>query len=116
MFYYKQKHPEYKILPPFKSDCIEKTYRVLEIIYPDEDNKIYIPIEISGEKGRVVFSATHKNSNEKLFWHIDENFVGTTEQFHQLALNPSPGKHLLTIVDESGNSVSRKFEILAKSK
>ena len=115
-FYYKQKHPEYKILPSFKSDCIEKIYKVLEIIYPDEDSKIYVPIEISGEKGRVVFSATHKNSNEKLFWHIDNNFVGTTEHFHQLALNPSPGKHLLTIVDESGNSVSRKFEILAKSK
>ena len=115
-YYYKQKHPEYKTLPPFRSDCNERIYKVLDVIYPEEDSKIYVPIEISGEKGRTVFSATHKNASEKLYWHIDENFIGTTVNFHQMSLNPLPGKHLLTIVDESGNSVSRRFEILEKRK
>jgi hypothetical protein len=31
-------------------------------------------------------------------------------------LNPSPGKHILTLVDENGISVSREFEILEKEK
>lgn len=115
-FYYKQKHPEYKTLPPFKQDCNERIFKVLDIIYPDEDSKIYVPLEITGEKGKTVFSATHKNANEKLYWHLDDNFIGTTEHFHQMALNPQPGMHLLTIVDESGNTVSRRFEILKKTK
>ena len=29
-------------------------------------------------------------------------------------LNPSPGKHIITLVDENGLSVSRQFEILEK--
>ncbi len=115
-YYYKQKHPEYKILPPFKPGCEERIYKVMDIIYPEEDSKIYVPLEISGEKGRTIFTATHKNANEKLYWHIDENFIGTTEHFHQVAVNPAPGRHLLTVVDESGNTVSRRFEILAKEK
>ena len=52
----------------------------------------------------------------KLFWHLDNNFIGTTQQFHQLALNPTQGKHTLTVIDEEGNTIARNFEILAKDK
>ena len=90
--------------------------KVFDIIYPEEDARIYVPLEITGEKGRTVFKATHRNSHEKIYWHLDNDYVGTTQQFHQLALNPSPGKHVLTIVDEEGNSLSRNFEILEKEK
>jgi penicillin-binding protein 1C len=64
----------------------------------------------------VVFKATHVNSGEKIFWHLDDLFAGTTDRFHQLSLNPSPGKHTLTIIDRDGNSVRRNFEILQKEK
>ncbi len=94
----------------------EDAAKVLEIIYPENDAKIYVPLELSGEKGRTVFTATHRNPNAKLFWHIDDEFAGTTERFHQLGLNPPPGKHILTVVDQDGNSVSRRFEILQKEK
>ena len=113
-YYYKQKHPEYKELPTFKNTCIVDAARILDIIYPDEAAKIYVPIELSGEKGKTIFTATHKNANAKLFWHLDNDYVGTTEHFHQLALNPTVGKHLITIVDENGNAVSRNFEVIQK--
>ena len=115
-YYYKQKHPEYKSLPSYMNGCIIEPTKVLDIIYPEEAAKIYVPIEITGKKGRTVFTATHKNSNAKLFWHLDDSFIGTTEHYHQLALEPSPGKHSITIVDEDGNSVSRNFEILQSEK
>jgi len=47
---------------------------------------------------------------------LDNNYIGTTQQFNQIALNPPSGKHTLTVVDEQGNSVTRNFEILAKEK
>jgi len=115
-YYYKQKHADYKPLPPFITGCINETVKPLDIIYPEEAAKIYVPLELTGERGKTVFTATDRNSNAKLFWHLDDEFIGTTTQFHQMAVNPSPGKHVLTIVDENGESTTRNFEILNKNK
>ncbi len=114
-YYYKQRNADYKILPPFKAGCaFAETSKVMEIIYPQTDAKIYVPLEVSGERGKTVFSAAHRNSSAKIFWSLDDNFIGTTQNFHQMGLNPSPGKHIITLVDENGLSVSRQFEILEK--
>ena len=64
----------------------------------------------------AVFSAAHRKASAKIFWSLDDSFVATTQNFHQLALNPSVGKHVITLVDESGVSVSREFEIVEKEK
>lgn len=113
-YYYKQKHADYKTLPPFMPGCMNETVKTLDIIYPEEGSKIYVPLEISGERGKTVFTATHRNSNAKLFWHLDDEYIGTTTLFHQIAVSPVAGKHILTVVDENGESVTRNFEILNK--
>jgi penicillin-binding protein 1C len=115
-FYYRQKHADYRSLPDFMTGCTATTERTVDVIYPEEDSRIYVPKEVTGERGRTIFTATHRNAASKLFWHLDNNFAGTTQRFHQLAFNPAPGKHVLTIVDESGESVTRHFEILEKEK
>jgi penicillin-binding protein 1C len=115
-YYYRQKHADYKPLPGFMAGCAVTTERTLDVIYPEEEARIYIPKEVTGERGRTIFTATHRNAESKLFWHLDNNFAGTTQKFHQLAFNPAPGKHVLTVVDESGESVTRHFEILEKEK
>lgn len=116
-FYYKQKNADYKVLPPFKAGCeFAETGKVMEIIYPQPDAKIYVPLEVSGEKGKTIFTAAHRRSGAKIFWSLDDNFIGTTQNFHQMALNPTPGLHIITLVDENGVSVSRQFEILGKEK
>ena len=91
-----------------------ETGKLIEIIYPQPDAKIYVPLEINGERGKTVFTAAHRRAGAKIFWSIDDEFVGTTQNFHQIGLNPSPGKHIITLVDENGVSVSRQFEILEK--
>ena len=98
-YYYKQKHTDYKTLPPLIAGCINETIKPMDIIYPEEDAKIYLPVELSGERGKTVFTATDRTSNAKLFWHIDDEYIGATTQFHQMAVNPLPGKHVLTIVE-----------------
>ena len=115
-YYYKQKHADYKTLPPFLAGCNNEMLKPLDIIYPEENAKIYVPLEHTGERGKTVFSATERNNNAKLFWHLDDAFMGTTTQFHQIAVNPPPGKHVLTVIDENGESVTRNFEILQKEK
>jgi penicillin-binding protein 1C len=116
-WYYKQKNHEYQPLPPFKPGCdVTDNTRQIGIIYPEQNAKIYVPLEIDGKRGKTVFTATHRKSSCKIFWHLDDEYIGTTINFHQMALSPSPGKHVLTIVDENGESISRQFEILEVKK
>lgn len=111
-YYYKKKHEDYKPLPSFLAGCNVEPSKQMELIYPENDAKIYVPVEITGEKGNTIFTAAHRNVHAHLFWHLDDNYIGSTFQFHQIAFNPSPGKHTITIVDEQGETISRNFEIL----
>ncbi len=116
-FYFKQKSADYKMLPPFKPGCENNDAgKTIDIIYPIANAKIYVPLEINGERGKTILTATHRRSGAKIFWSLDDSFLATTQNFHQVAVNPSVGKHVITLVDESGFSVSREFEIVEKEK
>ena len=116
-FYYKQHNADYKILPPFKQGCaVAETQKQMELIYPQNEIKIFVPKEMNGEKGKTIFSAAHRNNAAKIFWTLDNTFVGTTQHYHQLALSPSKGLHTITITDELGNSITKKFEIVDENK
>ena len=117
-YYYKMRHQDYQIVPPFDQACMggQDQHRQMEVIYPKNDAKIYIPLEIDGKRGKTIFNAAHHNPNAKLFWHLDAEFIGTTYNFHQLAFSPLTGKHVLTIVDDKGNRVVQVFEVLDKEK
>ena len=116
-WYYKQKNHDYKVLPPFKSGCsYTESGKNMDLIYPGDDAKIYVPLEINGERGKTIFTATHRKAGTKIFWSLDDEFLTTTTDFHQVAVSPSPGIHVITIVDEEGESISRQFEIIDKDK
>jgi penicillin-binding protein 1C len=114
-FYYKQRNADYRPLPPFSPDCaFAETGRQMELLYPQPDAKIYVPLEITGQRGNTVFTAAHRRSSAKIFWSLDDGFLATTQHFHQVSLNPSPGRHVITLTDENGQSISRQFEVLEK--
>ena len=73
-----------------------------------------VPIEMDGRLGRVVFEAAHRNPAARVFWHVDDEYYGETRDIHQMALAPSPGRHVLTLVDEAGESVQRTFTVLGQ--
>ena len=119
-FYYKSKNSFYKSLPPFRDDCKTKLFsnpnKVMEIIYPKNMTQIYIPKELDGKTGSTIFEVAHRKSGVTIYWHIDSKFVCQTKGFHHTALNPSPGKHTLTLTDEDGESLTINFEVLDKEK
>jgi penicillin-binding protein 1C len=115
-FYYRSKH-NYQPLPPYKQECLatlNQDKAPMEIIYPRPGAHIYVPIEIDGSMGEAIFTATHRNTSAKIYWHLDNTYIGTTSEFHQMALHPSAGKHTITLVDEEGAEVQVTFEILQK--
>jgi penicillin-binding protein 1C len=48
----------------------------------------------------------------RLFWHLDDAFVGSTEHLHQVQLRPDTGRHVVTVVDEGGATVRRAFTVV----
>lgn len=116
-YYYKAKNYQYHTLPPFRADCATADNgQPMELIYPKDDAKIYIPLEADGKRGRMICNAAHRQPGMKIFWHLDDQYVGVTKDFHQMALNPPPGEHTLTLVDGEGNTIKTRFEILDKNK
>jgi penicillin-binding protein 1C len=117
-WFYRKKHYEYRPLPPWREDCREsapeESHRSLSIIYPRVGSSIYIPFELDGKKGKTVFKAAHRRSDALIYWHLDNEYLGLTRTLHQMSAAPEPGVHRLTIVDDQGESVSRRFEILAE--
>jgi penicillin-binding protein 1C len=114
-FYYKAKNYQYHVLPPFRPDCaLAVKSNPMEIIYPKEGAKVYVPLEVDGKRGRMVCNAAHRQSGIKIFWHLDDQYVGETTDFHQMALNPPEGHHKLTLVDANGNTTEVGFDIVAK--
>jgi penicillin-binding protein 1C len=115
-YYYKTKNPTYQPLPPWKESCMGQSSHTMEFVYPREETQLYIPVELDGKPGRAVFEVAHRNSGVKIFWHLDNNYIGETTGIHQMALNPEAGEHTLTCVDENGESIEMKFEIISEKK
>lgn len=114
-YFFKQHNLFYRSVPSYLEACQnELSYRQLDIIYPREGFKVYIPIGESGKQGNCVFKATHKNALSTLFWHLDGIYIGTTQKFHQLSLLPPIGKHTLIITDSEGETAMCKFEVIGK--
>jgi penicillin-binding protein 1C len=84
----------------------------MSILYPQPRTEIFVPRGLDGRVGHAVLEATHREPDSQIHWHLDDTFVGTTQGFHQISLAPSPGPHLLTLVDETGTRRSTSFSVL----
>ena len=108
-WYYKQHHPEYKPLPPFKAGYGEDTFQPMQFIYPPMNARIKLPKQLDGSKGFLTVELAHNNPNATVFWHLDETYQAQTQDFHKISLQPAAGKHSLTAVDGEGNTISTTF-------
>jgi len=112
--YYKQKDPNYKSLPALFPNCYELNKAMMDIVYPEKLSSIFIPKQLDGKREKVVFEVAHSNASAKIFWHIDESFIGETENEHKLEFITNVGKHNLTLIDNFGNELSRTFEVIER--
>jgi len=118
-FYYRKQHSDYRVLPAYRKDCISVIAKQgkqspIELLYPAAGARIYIPVDLAGKLSSTVFEAVHRKADTTLYWHLNDNYLGSTQRFHQQAVNLPPGHHKLTIVDEEGNRMVRRFEVLGK--
>jgi penicillin-binding protein 1C len=114
-FYYRRSHAEYRPLPGVRPDCLARGAGrgSLALLYPDANGRVLIPGELDGSRGRTVFEAVHRRPEATIYWHLDDRYLGETHTFHQQSLDIDPGEHILTLVDNEGQRVTRRFEVLA---
>jgi len=112
-YFYKMKHSGYKTLPPLAKGCSgSKSIPVMEFIYPTSGVKIFIPRDQTGELTKIISEVAHRNPSKTIFWHLDENYLGTTRSIHQMELYTGSGNHILTAVDEDGNTIRCEFRVI----
>lgn len=111
-WYYKEQHPSYRSLPPYSPECIKDSdVKPMEFIYPFPNALISLPKQLDGSPGQLVFELAHRNPQSRVFWHLDGQYIGETEIFHKKEYIPEKGEHTLTVVDDTGASLSTKFTI-----
>lgn len=113
-YYYKSRNLSYRPLPPYRLDCQDPaSVQSIGLIYPKEDSRIYLPHQLNGQTGNTVFQATHRNPSATIYWHLDGQFLMATQRSHKLTLAPPEGRHLLTLVDDTGQTLQRYFKVIS---
>ncbi len=113
-WYYKSKNPYYRTLPPFAPGCGAKEEKAMDLIYPEPGTKIFIPLGFGGKTEKTLFVAAHRQAGATIHWHLDNEYLGSTTDIHQMEVTAGIGIHTLTLVDENGEIINRKFEVLGK--
>lgn len=113
-YYYAKLNPTYKPLPPLHPAMLVQTEESMQFIVPESHTKVYIPVELDGAPGKIVFSLVHRSANCRVYWHLDGEFLGETVGEHKLESRPEKGIHELTVVDEQGNMLTVLFEVYSE--
>jgi len=113
-YYYKKYNSNYSDPPEFLDRFSSDQKDAIEMIYPRMFTKVYIPIEIDGNPGKVVFHAAHTDPGRNIYWHLDDDYIGTTTNNHQINMRPRQGNHTLNLVDDHGNELLVRFEVLSE--
>ena len=109
--YYKPLHPEYVSLPQLKSYYATTSGAQMHFISPANGSIISLARHADGTPGNVICQVTHSNSSAEIFWHLDNNYLGSTTTIHEMSVSPSPGYHKITIIDNFGESLDLEIVI-----
>tara|TARA_R110002050_G_scaffold43127_2_gene103624 strand:+ start:7571 stop:9796 length:2226 start_codon:yes stop_codon:yes gene_type:complete len=113
-YYYAKQHPSYRRLPPLAPACEEDILaeNYIDVLFPMENEHIFIPKKLAGEKSELIVEAILIDANSRLFWHLNGAFLGETKDMHTMALSLNPGDYKLWLEDEKGHNYQRKFTVL----
>jgi penicillin-binding protein 1C len=102
-------------VPPHAAHCATvRDGARLDLVYPVDGIKIFVPRDFDGEHERIVFSAKHQRPSEHLFWYLNGSLIGETVEYHELSVELDAGSYRLTVQDEEGFTRSISFDAYKK--
>ncbi len=110
-YFFKTNNARYRSLPPYRFDCIKEPQERMDFIFPKGNSAVYLPKGFDGMANEVILKIAHTKPETRVFWYIDDKFIGSTKRFHELPIAPKIGEHIITVLDDQGNVLKRKIEI-----
>ena len=111
-WYYKQRHPLYRPLPPFLPGSSDPSGLPMQFIYPQSGAEITLPKQLDGSRARLNIRLAHHEPEATIYWHVDGDYLCSTKDFHEVAISPLSGEHIVTVVDNHGNILSAAFVVI----
>ncbi len=100
-------------IPPVKSHypwCKAYTSEhALKIIYPNPNAKLFLPRDFDGRVQSVVCKAAHHDENTKIYWYLNEQYVGHTSGENKMEMVFKNGWNNLAIIDEHGSKDEQRI-------
>jgi penicillin-binding protein 1C len=81
----------------------------LQILYPQQDSKLWIPRDFDGNLQKVTMRVAHRERNRILYWYLNDHYLGSSSDQHLKAVALTKGWHVLEVVDELGNRDRKAF-------
>lgn len=113
--YFVLHNPSYRPLPPFANGTTEDQ-RSMEVLYPEPNARLLIPVELDGSRGKAIVEVAHRQDHVHIDWDLDGVYLGRTIDDHRMAISPTDGQHLLTLTDAWGQVLRHRFTIVASSR
>ncbi|QQS07037.1 MAG: penicillin-binding protein 1C [Fibrobacterota bacterium] len=99
-------------LPPVRPDCHDVARQAsMEVLLPEENTTLTLPIDLSGEPERMVVELRHRDRAIGIRCFLDGRDLGMETRFRSWSARPAPGTHVLVCSDEAGESVRRRFRV-----
>jgi len=100
------------IMPSHLPSCtaVMKKRAKFAIEYPVNGITVFIPRNMNEEYQQVVCKASSQTKSP-LLWYIDGKFIGETHDFHNMAVQCNPGKHVLSVFDNDGEEQMVNFRV-----
>jgi penicillin-binding protein 1C len=110
-YYYSSSNPNYNALPAYLHGCSISESQLMEFIYPKKNEEVLLPKDLGNNITEIIFKLAHQRADSTVYWYLDETYIGTTENFHELIYQAKSGSYLLTVVDDQGNRIKQKISI-----
>jgi len=99
-------------LPSHKRTCPARQEALaVQIVYPKANARLILPVDFGGELQKLTLRAAHRESDRRLYWYLDERYLGETRKRHDQAVEVPSGWHTLEVVDEIGQRDQLRFYV-----
>jgi penicillin-binding protein 1C len=83
----------------------------MEFIFPKKNEAVLLAKDFDENLNEVIFKLAHRSPETTVYWYLDQEYIGSTETFHEIAVVPKSGTYLLTATDQDGNELKQLVEI-----
>lgn len=79
------------------------------------DAKLFLPRDFNGKTQPVICKAGHTGTGKKVFWYLDDVYLGETVEEHKMGVIFNEGWNTIKVIDEYGAEDSQRVLATLKS-